>query len=99
MTQIKPTPGRRSGKDTPGQTEELAGLPQGMTVQDLIDCYGMMVLVRNTDERLWMMNRQGKVPIAASCQGHEAAQLGACWRPKKMGTASFSPTIGTWLSR
>jgi len=91
MTQIKPTPGKRSGKETPGQTEQPAGLPQGMTVQDLVDCYRMMVLVRNTDERLWMMNRQGKVPIAASCQGHEAAQLGSLMAAQKDGDFFLFP--------
>ena len=66
-------------------------MPQGMTVQDLIDCYRMMVLVRNTDERLWMMNRQGKVPIAASCQGHEAAQLGSLLAAQKDGDCFLFP--------
>ncbi len=91
MTQTKPTPGKPSGKESPGQTEQLAGLPQGMTVQDLVDSYRMMVLVRNTDERLWMMNRQGKVPIAASCQGHEAAQLGSLLAAQKDGDCFLFP--------
>ena len=50
-----------------------SGLPEGLVTGDLVECYRQMVLVRKTDERVWMMNRQGKVPIAASCQGHEAA--------------------------
>ncbi len=62
-----------------------------MTVQDLVDSYRMMVLVRNTDERLWMMNRQGKVPIAASCQGHEAAQLGSLLAAQKDGDCFLFP--------
>ncbi|NQW21272.1 MAG: thiamine pyrophosphate-dependent dehydrogenase E1 component subunit alpha [Chloroflexi bacterium] len=36
-----------------------------------------MVLSRHLDERVWLLNRQGKAAIAASAQGHEAAQL-AC---------------------
>jgi 2-oxoisovalerate dehydrogenase E1 component alpha subunit len=42
-----------------------------------LQVYSQMVLVRTFDERIWALNRQGKVPIAASCQGHEAAQLGS----------------------
>ncbi len=42
-----------------------------------LQAYSQMVLVRTFDERIWALNRQGKVPIAASCQGHEAAQLGS----------------------
>jgi 2-oxoisovalerate dehydrogenase E1 component alpha subunit len=36
-----------------------------------------MVLSRYLDERSWLLNRQGKAAIAASAQGHEAAQV-AC---------------------
>ncbi len=46
----------------------------GLTKEDLLEMYRKMVLSRTLDERIWMMNRQGKVPIFASCQGHEAAQ-------------------------
>ncbi len=51
-------------------------LPEGLTEQALVSTYEKMLMVRTLDERVWAMNRQGKVPIAASCQGHEAAQLG-----------------------
>ena len=44
---------------------------------EALGVYSQMVLVRTFDERIWALNRQGKVPIAASCQGHEAAQLGS----------------------
>jgi 2-oxoisovalerate dehydrogenase E1 component alpha subunit len=54
-------------------------LPQGLTVEDLLDLYSTMVLVRTLDERVWAMNRQGKAAIVASSQGHEAAQLAVVW--------------------
>ncbi len=38
-----------------------------------------MVLVRALDERIWMLNRQGKAAIVASSQGHEAGQIGSVW--------------------
>ena len=64
------------------RTRKRAGdslLPPGLTHEDMLDIYSTMVLVRTLDERIWMMNRQGKAAIAASCQGHEAAQLGSYW--------------------
>ena len=45
----------------------------------LLDMYRQMVLSRTLDERIWMLNRQGKAAIVASAQGHEAAQIGSTW--------------------
>ena len=47
--------------------------------QSLLDMYRQMVLSRTLDERIWMLNRQGKAAIVASAQGHEAAQIGSAW--------------------
>ncbi len=66
-------------------------LPQGITPEDLIDYYRRMILVRTIDERIWIMNRQGKVPIAASGQGHEAAQLGSLLAAEKDGNCFLFP--------
>ncbi len=41
----------------------------------LVDIYRDMTLGRALDERIWMLNRQGKAAIVASMQGHEAAQI------------------------
>jgi len=95
MTQAKPRSPKtsRRGKATGKTTGEnrAVGLPEGLTEQDLLNSYRQMVLVRKTDERLWMMNRQGKVPIAASCQGHEAAQLGSLLAAQQDGDCFFFP--------
>ena len=72
-------------------TEPTKGLPQGITADDLIDSYVKMVQVRTIDERIWALNRQGKVPIAASCQGHEAAQLGSLLAAQKDGRCFLFP--------
>ena len=66
-------------------------LPAGLTPPDLTDAYRRMTLVRAIDERIWMMNRQGKVPIAASGQGHEAAQLGSLVAAEKDGNCFLFP--------
>ncbi len=43
----------------------------------VLEMYRKMVLCRTLDERVWMLNRQGKAAIVASAQGHEAAQIGS----------------------
>ena len=56
--------------------------------QDLIEMYRQMVLVRTLDERIWMLNRQGKAAIVASSQGHEAGQIGSV-RALELGRDQF----------
>ena len=51
--------------------------------EDLLEMYREMVLCRTLDERVWMLNRQGKAAIVASAQGHEAAQIGSVWALRK----------------
>ena len=63
----------------------------GLTRQEILDFYRKMVLVRTLDERIWALNRQGKVPIAASCQGHEAAQMGSLLAAQKDGHCFLFP--------
>src|SRR5258708_23663427 len=49
----------------------------------LAGLYRVMRLARALDERLWILNRQGKIPFTVSCQGHEAigAALAQALRP------------------
>ncbi|CAI8011574.1 2-oxoisovalerate dehydrogenase subunit alpha [Geodia barretti] len=71
--------------------EAAPQLPGGLTADDLTDFYRRMVLCRTIDERIWALNRQGKVPIAASSQGHEAAQLGSLLAAEKDGNCFLFP--------
>ncbi len=48
-----------------------------LDTKKLLGMYRQMVLCRTLDERVWMLNRQGKAAIVASAQGHEAAQIGS----------------------
>jgi 2-oxoisovalerate dehydrogenase E1 component alpha subunit len=68
-----------------------SALPTGLTATDLAEACRQMILVRTMDERIWMMNRQGKVPIAASAQGHEAVQLGSLLAAQKDGDCFLFP--------
>ncbi|SDY57351.1 2-oxoisovalerate dehydrogenase E1 component alpha subunit [Evansella caseinilytica] len=49
----------------------------GLTDDDVIAMYETMLLARMIDERMWLLNRAGKIPFVISCQGQEAAQVGA----------------------
>jgi len=56
-----------------------ASLPEGLTPERLLEMYYYMVLTRTCDDRGFALNRQGKIPFAATCQGHEAIQVGAAF--------------------
>lgn len=51
----------------------------GLSQADLIAMYRTMLLSRRLDERMWVLQRQGKVAFHISCQGQEATQVGAAW--------------------
>ena len=51
----------------------------GLGHDDLIEMYRLMVLARKLDERMWALNRQGRVPFVVSVSGHEATQVGAAY--------------------
>jgi 2-oxoisovalerate dehydrogenase E1 component len=51
----------------------------GLEDSDLIDMYRTMVTARRVDERMWALNRQGRVPFVVSVSGHEACQVGAAF--------------------
>jgi 2-oxoisovalerate dehydrogenase E1 component alpha subunit len=51
----------------------------GLASEELLQAYSQMLLARAVADRVWALNRQGKVAIVGSCHGHEAAQVGAVW--------------------
>jgi len=51
----------------------------GLTDEQVLDMYYYMLLARKIDERFWLLNRAGKIPFVISCQGQEAAQVGAAY--------------------
>lgn len=51
----------------------------GLTDDRVIEMYKTMLLARKIDERMWLLNRAGKIPFVVSCQGQEAAQVGAAF--------------------
>lgn len=49
----------------------------GLSDEKVLEMYKTMLLARRIDERMWLLNRSGKIPFVISCQGQEAAQIGA----------------------
>ena len=55
----------------------------GLSDQTVLEIYETMLLARRLDERMWLLNRAGKIPFVISCQGQEAAQVGAAFALEK----------------
>lgn len=51
----------------------------GLSDETVLEMYKTMLLARRIDERTWLLNRAGKIPFVISCQGQEAAQVGAAF--------------------
>lgn len=51
----------------------------GLSDDAVLEMYETMLLARKIDERMWLLNRAGKIPFVISCQGQEAAQVGAAF--------------------
>lgn len=51
----------------------------GLSDDQVVEMYETMLLARRIDERMWLLNRAGKIPFVISCQGQEAAQIGAAF--------------------
>ncbi|TWI55930.1 thiamine pyrophosphate-dependent dehydrogenase E1 component subunit alpha [Halalkalibacter nanhaiisediminis] len=51
----------------------------GLSDETVLEMYETMLLARRLDERMWLLNRAGKIPFVISCQGQEAAQVGAAF--------------------
>ena len=84
-------PRKRTTNTQANRARSKSTLPKGLKNADLVDYYSRMVQARSLDERIWALNRQGKVPIAASSQGHEATQLGSLLAAEKDGDCFLFP--------
>jgi 2-oxoisovalerate dehydrogenase E1 component alpha subunit len=71
------------------------GLSDGQAVR----IYEVMRLARAIDERMWLINRQGRAPFVISCQGQEGAQVGtaAALRPGHDWVAPYYRDAGVIL--
>jgi len=60
-------------------TDSKLGAAVGLTDADLLEMYRFVALARAVDERMWILNRAGRIPFVISGQGHEGAQVGIAW--------------------
>ncbi|WP_066173497.1 thiamine pyrophosphate-dependent dehydrogenase E1 component subunit alpha [Bacillus marinisedimentorum] len=51
----------------------------GLSDEQVLEMYETILMARKIDERMWLLNRSGKIPFVISCQGQEAAQVGAAY--------------------
>lgn len=61
---------------TESKSEAAFGSDLGLSRDELLEMYRLMVIARAVDERMWILNRAGKIPFVISGQGHEGAQVG-----------------------
>jgi len=93
VTKKRPTKARAdSGADL--------GADLGLTRDDLVEMYRLVALARAVDERMWVLNRAGRIPFVISGQGHEGAQVGIAWAFEKGvdWIAPFYRSIATCLT-
>ncbi len=71
-----------------------------LTDPELVEMYRMVALARAVDERMWILNRAGRIPFVISGQGHEGAQVGITWALRKGHDwiAPFYRSIATCLT-
>ena len=76
------------------------GADAGLSDADLIEMYRLVALARAVDERMWILNRAGRIPFVISGQGHEGAQVGIAWalQKGKDWIAPFYRSIATCLT-
>jgi len=70
-------PGARAGDASP------LGADLGLSRENLLEMYSLMAITRAIDERMWVLNRAGKIPFVISGQGHEGAQVGIAYPLRK----------------
>src|SRR6476660_2607212 len=84
---------------TKGSDSHL-GAALGLSDADLVEMYRYVALARAVDERMWILNRAGRIPFVISGQGHEGAQVGVTWALEKGKdwVAPFYRSIATCLT-
>ena len=62
----------------------------GLSDEDVVAMYRQMLIARAVDERMWLMQRAGKIAFIISGQGHEGAQVAITW-PLRRGQDWMAP--------
>ena len=85
---------------TGAKASSALGADLGLSTDDLLEMYRLVALARAVDERMWILNRAGRIPFVISGQGHEGAQVGIAWafEKGKDWIAPFYRSIATCLT-
>ena len=90
------------GRDSKVGSKDGSKLGAGLRLSDtdLVEMYRLVALSRALDERMWILNRAGRIPFVISGQGHEGAQVGVAWALEKGKDwiAPFYRSIATCLT-
>jgi 2-oxoisovalerate dehydrogenase E1 component alpha subunit len=72
----------------------------GLSEDEVLGMYRAMLLARAVDERMWLMQRAGKIAFIISGQGHEGAQVATAWpmRPGQDWMAPFYRSIASAMT-
>jgi len=60
-------------------TAEPKHVALGLDRRQLLEMYDLLLRARLLDQKMWVLNRQGKAAFVISCQGQEAAQVGSAY--------------------
>lgn len=66
----------RKGAATAAQPKHVA---LELSREQLLQMYDLLLRARMLDQKMWVLNRQGKAAFVISCQGQEAAQVGTAY--------------------
>ena len=72
------------------------GADLGLSRDDLLEMYRLMAITRAVDERMWILNRAGKIPFVISGQGHEGAQVGIAFGAAQGPRLDGARTTAAW---
>ena len=72
----------------------------GLSNDEVLAMYRQMLAARAVDERMWLLQRAGKIAFIISGQGHEGAQVGIAWpfRRDRDWIAPFYRSIATTMT-
>ena len=62
----------------------------GLSDEDVLGMYRAMLLARGVDERMWLMQRAGKIAFIISGHGHQGAPVATAW-PMRRGQDWMAP--------
>jgi 2-oxoisovalerate dehydrogenase E1 component alpha subunit len=90
----------RTAAKTAAAASRHPGEAVGLSDADLIEMFRLVSLARAVDERMWVLNRAGRIPFVISGQGHEGAQVGIAWALERGHDwiAPFYRSIATCLT-